>query len=148
MNALFQLISDQEIGVVLPLMREFYSEQDMQFEESVAMAALKKLVSNPSLGQMYLIFRGAELAGYFALTFCFSLEFHGKFALLDELYLREPLRRQKLGRSVMEFAERICRELHIKALRLEVGIGNTAAQSLYCAEGFTREDRHLMTKWL
>jgi GNAT superfamily N-acetyltransferase len=148
MNALFQLISDQEIGVVLPLMREFYSQQHMQFDDTVAMAALKKLVSNASLGQMYLIFHGAELAGYFAITFCFSLEFHGKFALLDELYLREQFRRQKLGRSVMEFAERICRELHIKALRLEVGIGNTAAQSLYTKEGFSQEERHLMTKWL
>lgn len=148
MNALFQLISDREIGVVLPLMREFYSQQHMQFDESAAMSALKKLVTNPSLGQMYLLFRGAELAGYFALTFCFSLEFHGKFALLDELYIREQFRRQKLGRAVVEFAERICRELHIKALRLEVGTGNTAAQSLYSKEGFKQEERHLMTRWL
>lgn len=148
MNALFQLISDQEIGVVLPLMREFYSQQHMQFDDTVAMAALKKLAGNASLGQMYLIFQGTELAGYFALTFCFSLEFHGKFALLDELYIREGFRRQKLGRSVVEFAERICRELHIKALRLEVGVTNAAAQSLYNAHGFRQEERHLMTKWL
>lgn len=148
MNALFQLISDQEIEMVLPLMREFYSQQHMQFDGEVATAALKKLVNDPRHGQMYLIFRGLDLAGYFVLTFCFSLEFHGKFGLLDELYLREAFRRQRLGRSVMEFAERICRQLHLKALRLEVGIGNTAARSLYRAEGFTQEERHLMTKWL
>lgn len=148
MNALFQLVSDPEIGVVLPLMREFYSQQHMQFDEAVALAVLKKLVSNPSLGQMYLIFHGTELAGYFALTFCFSLEFQGKFGLLDELFIREQFRGHKLGRSVVEFAERICRELHIKALRLEVGTGNTVAQSLYRSEGFKQEERHLMTKWL
>ena len=148
MNALFQLISDHEIELVLPLMQEFYCQQNMRFDKAVARVALNKLIHNPGLGQMYLIFLGPELAGYFALTFCFSLEFHGKFALLDELYIREPFRRRKLGRSVVEFAERICRELHIKALRLEVGRGNTIAQSLYTAAGFNREERNLMTKWL
>jgi ribosomal protein S18 acetylase RimI-like enzyme len=148
MNALFQLISDHEIELVLPLMHEFYCQQNMRFDKAVAGAALNKLIHNPNLGQMYLIFLGPELAGYFALTFCFSLEFHGKFVLLDELYIREQFRRRKLGRSVVEFAERICRELHIKALRLEVGRGNTIAQSLYTAAGFDREERNLMTKWL
>lgn len=148
MNALFQLISDQEMETVLPLMREFYFEQRMQFDEAAAAAALKKLITNPAHGQMYLLFRGPDLAGYFALAFCFSLEFHGRFALLDELYIREQFRRQKLGRSVVEFAQRICRDLRIKALRLEVGTGNTAARSLYNAEGFRQEERHLMTKWL
>lgn len=148
MNVLFQQISDQDSELVLPLMREFYSQQNMRFDEAVAGRVLNRLIHNPSLGQMYLIFLGPELAGYFALTFCFSLEFHGKFGLLDELYIREQFRRKKLGRSVVEFAERVCRELHIKALRLEVGAANTAAQSLYTAEGFKQEERHLMTKWL
>jgi ribosomal protein S18 acetylase RimI-like enzyme len=148
MNALFQLVSDEEIGVLLTLMREFYAQQHMRFDEAVATAALKQIASAPSIGQVYLIFRGPELAGYFTLTFCFSLEFHGRFALLDEIYIRAPFRRQKLGRAAVEFAQRICRENNVKALRLEVWTGNTAAQSLYKAEGFNTEERFLMTKWL
>jgi ribosomal protein S18 acetylase RimI-like enzyme len=148
MNALFQLLSEPDIELLLPLMREFYTDQQMIFDETVATAALKKMVNNPRLGHAYLIFWGPELAGYFVLTFCFSLEFQGKFGLLDELYIRELFRRNKIGRSVVEFAERICREQHLSALRLEVGLGNAAAQSLYRAEGFKVDERHLMTKWL
>lgn len=148
MNALFQLVSTEEIGTVLGLMREFYPQQEMHFDEQVATKVIKEVVNDSSLGQLYLIFRGPELAGYFALTFCFSLEFHGKFGLFDELYIREPFRRKKLGQAAVDFAERICREQHIKALRLEVGIPNTAAQALYTAEGFHQDERHLMTKWL
>ena len=148
MNALFQLVSEPEIELVLPLMREFYSQQEMVFDETVARVGLKNAAANPQLGQVYLIFRGQELAGYFVLTFCFSLEFHGKFALLDELYLREPFRRQKFGRAAIEFAQRICRDAGIKALRLEVWTGNHVAQALYKADGFKTEDRFLMTKWL
>jgi ribosomal protein S18 acetylase RimI-like enzyme len=148
MNALFQLLSDSDIELLLPLMREFYTNQQMTYAETVATDSLKKLVNNSRLGHAYLIFWGAELAGYFVLTFCFSMEFHGRFGLLDELYIREPFRRNKLGRSVVEFAQRICRAQHVAALRLEVGLSNAPAQSLYRAEGFQVDQRHLMTKWL
>ena len=148
MNALFQLLSDQEIPTLLEMMREFYAQQEMRFDEPVASSALARALSNPELAQIYLIFRGTELAGYFALTFCFSLEFQGRFALLDEVYVREPFRRQKLGKSVVVFAEDLCRKAGIKALRLEVGRENMGAQSLYRVAGFKEDERNLMTKWL
>ncbi|MGC2745397.1 MAG: GNAT family N-acetyltransferase [Candidatus Angelobacter sp.] len=148
MNVLFQLLSDQEIPALLEVMREFYSQQHMQFDEQAASHAVNRALENSRLAEIYLIFRGAELAGYFALTFCFSLEFHGRFALLDELYLREPYRRQKLGQAVVVFAEDLCRKAGVKALRLEVGRENQGAQSLYRAAGFKEDERHLMTKWL
>ena len=130
------------------MMREFYSQQEMRFDEPTSSLAINQVLNNPELGQIYLIFRGTELAGYFALTFCFSLEFHGRFALLDELYLREPFRRQKLGKAVVAFAEDLCRKAGVKALRLEVGRENQGAQSLYRTVGFNEDKRNLMTKWL
>jgi len=147
-NALFQLLSDHEIPTLLEMMREFYSQQEMRFDESAASQAVNRALENPELAQIYLIFRGTELAGYFALTFCFSLEFHGRFALFDELYLREPFRRQKLGKAVVAFAEELCKKAGIKAVRLEVGRENQPAQSLYNAVGFKQDERNLMTKWL
>ncbi len=148
MNALFQLLSEPEVPTLLGLMREFYPEQQMRLDEKAATAAAKELANDPALGQIYFVFRGAELAGYFALTFCFSLEFHGRFALLDELYIREGFRRQKLGKAVAAFAEGVCKKAGIKALRLEVGQENAPAQALYRAAGFERDTRFLFTKWL
>jgi GNAT superfamily N-acetyltransferase len=147
-NALFQLLSDQELSALLELMSEFYAQQHMRFDEPAASRAVTNVLNNPHLAQIYLIFHGTELAGYFALTFCFSLEFHGRFALLDELYLREPYRRKKLGKAVVAFAEDICKKAGIKAVRLEVGRGNQVAQSLYRTAGFQEDERNLMTKWL
>jgi GNAT superfamily N-acetyltransferase len=147
-NALFQLLSEHEISSLLELMRDFYAQQEMRFEVPVATRAIHQLLVSPERGQIYLIFRGSELAGYFALTFCFSLEFNGRFALLDELYLREAFRRQKLGKAVVAFAEDLCRKAGVKALRLEVGRENKAAQSLYLTAGFKEDERTLMTRWL
>ena len=148
MNALFQLVSDQDLPTLVELMREFYAQQLMRFDEPAASRTTTKALNNADLAQIYLIFHGPELAGYFALTFCFSLEFHGRFALLDELYLREPFRRKKLGKAVVAFAEDLCRKAGIKAVRLEVGRGNQPAQALYRTAGFEEDERNLMTKWL
>jgi GNAT superfamily N-acetyltransferase len=147
-NALFQLLSDQELPTLLEMMREFYRQQHMQFDEAAASRAVNRTLENPDLAQIYLIFRGTELAGYFALTFCFSLEFHGRFALLDEIYLREAYRRQQLGKAVLAFAEDLCRKASVEALRLEVGRENQGAQSLNRTAGFKEDERNLMTKWL
>ncbi len=148
MNVLFQLLSDQEVPALLEMMREFYSQQHMRFDEKTARSAIAGLLQSPKHGEIYLIFRGPGLAGYFVITFCFSLEFHGRFALLDELYLREPYRRQKLGQGVVGFAEGICHRESIAALRLEVGRDNEPAKSLYRNSGFAEDARNLMTKWL
>ncbi|HEY1937765.1 MAG TPA: GNAT family N-acetyltransferase [Candidatus Angelobacter sp.] len=148
MNVLFQLLSEQELPALLEMMREFYAQQQMRFDEAAASQAINKLLQSPEHGQIYFIFRGTDLAGYFALTFCFSLEFHGRFALLDELYLRESFRRQKLGKAVVAFAEELCKKTGTRALRLEVGRENGPAQALYRAAGFEEDARNLMTKWV
>jgi GNAT superfamily N-acetyltransferase len=148
MNVLFQLLSEEEVPALLEMMREFYAGQEMRFDAATARGTIGKVLHDRRHGEIYLIFRGAELAGYFALTFCFSLEFHGRFALLDELYLREPFRRLKLGLGVVGFAEGICRREGIAALRLEVGRENIPAQALYRSSGFAEDARKLMTKWL
>ena len=148
MNPLLQLLSETEIPTLLGMMRDFYAQQNMRFEGGPAAKAIKQLLADPSLGQICLIYSGADLAGYFALTFCFSLEFHGRFALLDELYLREEFRRQKLGKAAIAFAKTVCEQKGIKALRLEVGTENEAAQGLYRASGFQKDARYLYTRWL
>lgn len=148
MNPVFQLLSESEMPVVLELMQEFYAQTHMDFAESRAKVAVGKLLRDPSQGEVYLIFLGSELAGYFALTVCFSLEFHGKFALLDELYIRESFRRRRLGKAVLAFAESACKKAGIKALRLEVGEDNHVAQALYSAAGMHKDSRFLFTKWL
>jgi len=148
MNALFQLLSEHETPSLLRLMSEFYDDQHMRFDEHVARSGLQKLLADPSLGQACFIYHGADLAGYFVLTFCFSLEFHGKFALLDELYVRERFRGRHLGQAVIAFAESVCKQAGVKALRLEVGRANEPAHGLYRSCGFKQDERNLFTKWL
>jgi ribosomal protein S18 acetylase RimI-like enzyme len=146
MSAHFQLASEKDLPRLIELMRELYQHDEIQFDEQVARRELSRILLDPKLGSAYLIRQDDQLAGYMILTSCFSLEFQGKFILLDELYIREPFRRRKLGRSAVEFAEALCRKMGVHALRLEVLTRNKAAQSLYDSLGFEHHERYLYTK--
>ncbi len=144
----FRPLTANDLSDLLTLMREFYSHQHMKFDEAVARNLVLAVLRDNSLARITLIYSGENLAGYFVLTFCFSLEFHGRFGLLDELYVREKWRGQGLGRRAEAMAARICREEGLSALRLEVGQANPEAESLYARLGFNVEPRKVMTKWL
>ncbi|HEX6466489.1 MAG TPA: GNAT family N-acetyltransferase, partial [Terriglobales bacterium] len=141
-------VSDSSLAQLVRLMREFYAVEKLSFHEEVATFALRKMLLDPGLGSAYLVLLEKEVVGYFVLTYCFSLEFHGKFALLDELYIREAYRKQKLGKSVVEFCEEVCKKMGIKTLRLEVSQENAVAQKLYYGMGFKQEPRLLFTRWM
>ena len=81
------------------------------------------------------------------LTFGFSLEMHGRYALLDELYVEKAWRGRGIGTEAVEFVEEQCRQRGLRVARLEVFDDNVRAQALYERNGFeVDDDRHLMTK--
>jgi ribosomal protein S18 acetylase RimI-like enzyme len=91
---------------------------------------------------------GGNLAGYIVLTLGYSLEFHGRDAFVDELFVLPEYRHRDVGTQALPFIGQQCRLLGVHALHLEVERGNTAAQRLYRGLGFRDHDRYLMTKWL
>lgn len=88
------------------------------------------------------------MAGYIVLTFGFSLEFHGRDAFVDELYVRNGYRGHGIGKASLRLVEEVCQKEGIKALHLEVDRQNLHAQNLYRKAGYKDHDRYLLTKWL
>jgi len=130
---------------LIALMREFYVHERIQLDEPAARGALSALLADPSLGRVWWI---GDDAGYMVMTMCFSLEFFGRYALIDELYVREGFRGGGIGARAVEEAAAACAAWGVRALRLEVAWENEGAQRLYTRLGFTAHDRHLMTRWL
>ncbi len=133
---------------LLELMQEFYACEHLPFDEAVARKSLEEILNNKSFGYIYLIVPDDMIVGYIVLTFGFSLEFHGRDALVDELYIREPYRGKGMGTKALEFVQEVCRQEGIHALHLEVDRGNIRAQELYRKSGFKDHNRYLLTKWL
>ena len=148
MSVTFQPAAPSDREPLLAMMREFYEHERIEFVEPDARAALGQILSDGSLGRVWLIESGSEAAGYLVLTLGFSLEFKGRDAFVDEVYLRAGFRGRGLGRRALQFAEDACRGLGVRALHLEVERANAAAHELYSRSGFREHDRHLMTKWI
>jgi GNAT superfamily N-acetyltransferase len=137
-----------DIPQVLPMMREFYAFEGIPYDESRAIRLLSQLVSDATCGRLTLVEQDGELAGYLILGFGFSVEFGGRDALLDELFIRPEFRGQGLGSSAIKSALSLCKEEGIQALHLEADHFNERAHDLYLRLGFKDHKRHLMTKWL
>ena len=127
-------------------MRRFYREQDHPFRSTHAHDALRGLLRDPACGRVWLIRSGDVDVGYAVLTLGYSLEFLGRDAFVDELYVLPEHRGQGLGKQAMALLEDECRALGVHALHLEVARGNKAAQGLYRRFGFEKRAYFLMTR--
>ena len=132
----------------MALMRDFYAQQQMHFDEAAARTALEGLAGDPRWGAGWLLTAEEQVAGYLILTVGYSLEFGGRFGLLDEFYVVEAHRGRGVGSTALAFVEEQCRARGLKALRLEVGTENRRAMELYRRSGFAVHERFLMTRWL
>ncbi|HEX2869402.1 MAG TPA: GNAT family N-acetyltransferase [Ignavibacteriales bacterium] len=138
----------RDLELIISLMQEFYRIEHLEFDPHFQPKALRELLSGSQLGMVNIIYAGESPAGYVVSTNCFSLEFHGRFALIDELYLRESYRRKGIAKKVMEELEEIFLNEGIHAIRLEVAKTNLRAREIYLKAGFKAEERDLMTKWI
>lgn len=138
-----------DVERLLEFMGALYEEDGAApFLRDAVEAALRDLLDAPDRGRVWLIERGGEPAGYLVVTWGFSLEFHGRDAFIDELYVAPAHRGAGLGRQAVELAEAACRAYGVGALHLEVETGNERAHTLYRRSGFAERGLRLMTKRL
>ncbi len=148
MEPIFRLADEADGDTLIAMMREFYAIDAYPFDEGAARRALEGLLRDPALGRVWLIHDGAEAIGYVVLTFGYSLEFHGRDAFIDELFVRPSHRGRGVGTRAMRLVEEACRDLGVHALHLEVERANAVAQRLYRTFGFQDHARYLMTRWI
>ncbi len=144
----FRCATTADIDIILPMMREFYFFENLPYEESRQRRLLQQVLEDPTLGQVIIVHEGADLLGYFVLGFGFSIEFGGRDAILDELYIAPEFRGLGTGTRAVEYALEVCRQAGMEAIHLEADHFNTRAHDLYLRLGFKDHERHLMTKWL
>jgi GNAT superfamily N-acetyltransferase len=117
------------------------------FHPNVVEANLSELLQNPVFGVIYIARVEGAPVGYLVICFDYSLEYRGKGAWIDELFVAPTHRGQGIGTQLLDRAESASREHHGQCLHLEVNHGNRAIE-LYRRRGFVDHQRYLMTKWL
>ena len=146
MSAAFRSASLADVPAVLAHQRAFYAADGYAFDEAVARTAIEGLLGDSERGRLWVLAEGDVVVGYLAVTFGWSLEWGGRDAFVDELYLVPSHRGAGLGRVAIALAEDACRAAGVHALHLEVERENARGRTLYARTGFADTDRLLLTR--
>ncbi len=144
----FRSAAADDLSALLPLTNEFYHEERLVFDAASVKTALLQLLTDASLGRVWLLEVDGAAIGYLILVNGFIVEFGGRQAFIDEFYIRPAFREQGFGRKALTFAEEVCRDAGIAVIRLEVECANHRLIKLYEEFGFKLHDRFTMTRVL
>jgi GNAT superfamily N-acetyltransferase len=136
-----------QLSTLLPLVRGYHEFERFTMSDAEREAALAPLLQpGSSLGRVWLVRQGGEVLGYAALTFGYSIEFRGRDAFVDELFLVAAARGRGIGSAVLGRVKAQAAALGLVALHLEVARDNRQARRLYERWGFAaREQFHMMS---
>jgi len=144
----FRVADVSDADLLLDFMREYYAFDGNGYDREQARAALIPLLENLNFGRAWLILDGEIPVGYAVLCFGYSLEWLGRDAFVDEVFLLENYRNRGWGRQTMGFLESAARGLGLRVLHLGVFPENKRALHLYQKVGFFRHDSTFLSKWI
>ena len=144
-----RLAGREDVETLVPLVMAYHRFEEVDMSEPVVRKAVAPLLGGSDHGRIWLIHHEGQCAGYIALCLGYSVEFAGREAFIDELYLHEQYRGRGIGRLAIEEVVRHAASLGVRAIHLEVAQGNETAQRFYSAMGFAPRSRYfLMTRFL
>lgn len=126
------------------MMDESYAEGGYALIHQRATEAFATLLADDRLGFVWFIQANGQDVGYVVLTLCYSMEYGGPSAFVDDLFVRLPFRRAGLGTAALTELRDFCAERGVRAIHVETGRNNIAAQTVYHRVGFTDTDRQLL----
>jgi ribosomal protein S18 acetylase RimI-like enzyme len=137
-----------DVDAIVDMMAEFYAADGLRFDPAEARRAVAELIAAPERGVIALLAADAVTGGYIVIAWGYSLQYGGRDAFVDEIYVRPSHQGRGLGREALEYAEQLCRDAGARALHLEVRPDNQRALAVYRAAGFVDHDHRLMTRLL
>jgi GNAT superfamily N-acetyltransferase len=146
--SVWQRAIPDDVEEFLPLLEAFYVEELLEHDAVFVRKAVGDLLVQPNLGGVWLLRVEGVLAGYLIATLGFSVEFGGRYVLLDELFILPEFRGGGKWRQGFREVETWARQRGIHAVRLEVNHHNEKAASLYLKDGFSNDRRSIFTKRL
>jgi len=133
------------LEILLPLVRAYHAFEQVDMTDAERTAALEPLLQESQApGRIWLVRQRGAVLGYAALCFGYSIEFRGRDAFVDELFILEQARGLGLGSLVLGLLKAEAARLGIVALHLEVARSNAKARMFYEKWGFRARERYFL----
>ena len=135
-----------QLGDLLPLVAAYHFFEEISLSADIREKSVERLLSDGTLGEVWLIKKSGHLIGYVVVCFGYSIELGGREVVIDEFYIEPPARGMGVGAQVLGKLKEHMRVHHIVAIQLEVDQRNESARSFYVQSGFSCRDKYqLMT---
>lgn len=123
-----------------------YHAEDRVSHDAAALPTILAPLLDGTAGYVWFIEANGTAVGYVALCYGYSIEFGGRDAFVDEIYVAPTHRGRGIGATALHLLDARARALGVRAIHLEVDHANPAAR-LYERVGFRARDRYrLMSK--
>jgi GNAT superfamily N-acetyltransferase len=124
MEPAVRLAKQEDLDGLLRCARAFHAEDGHPLPQAGQAALAALLDTNSPYGRVLVLEAEGGIAGYAVLCFGYSVEFGGRDAFVDDLYVAPGLRAKGHGRRMMDSLAKLARDDGCHALHLEVFTGN------------------------
>ncbi len=131
-----------DVDHLLHWVSEFHKDEGVDVDINDRRRGIAELLQHPEYGRILWLKVDQETVGYVVLCFGYSLEFCGRDAFVDELFVCQQRRGQGIGCAAMRLLQRRCLDWSLEALHLEVRRDNRGARKLYGSLGFVDRANH------
>jgi len=136
--------SPHDVQRLVELMAEFYAEGAFPLNRQRATEGFAALLSDERLGHVWLIQADSGDVGHVVVTLCFSMEYGGPIAFVDDLYVQPAFRRSGLATAALAEVRDFCAKRGVRAIFVETGRDNGPAQAVYRRAGFIKTERDFL----
>ena len=130
--------SHRDVDQVVELLGAQYIEHAIVLSPATLQEAVRILISDPGRGAILVANDSnvSKVVGIAVLAYAWGLEYGGRIAWLDELFVDSNQRDRGVGRALLQRALVVAKEAGCRTAQLEVAAGHERAEHLYRREGF------------
>ena len=126
-----------DIERLLPLVEQYWRFEAIEgFDARRLAVLLQRVMSDDSLGHVWLAEVDGNAAGYLLAVFVFSLEHQGLTAEIDEFFVGPAYRSLGIGSLLLAAAEASFRIRGCTNIALQIGRDNDEARAFYRRHGY------------
>ena len=144
MNISLRVAEENDLDQVLTYVRAYHEFEGIAHSAVNTASTIRPLFGINTLGRIWLIHLGSQSIGHIAICFGYSIEFCGRDAVLDEMFILPQHRGKGCGKAALALVKSEAALLGVKALHLEVARSNASAQRMYQSAGFAPRERYFV----
>lgn len=134
----------EDLDVLADLAGKYHAFDGIPSSREARVAALEPLLADDSLGAVFLSRDRDRATGYIAVCLGYSIEFGGRDAFVDELFVEPGFRGRGLGHALVEHAAAFLNGKGVAAMTLEVAHANFRGAAFYEQLGFVKRERYFL----